>query len=344
MSLDGLDVGRVGAWLDAHVPGVRGPYEATFVAGGRSNLTYRVEPAEGPALVLRRPPLGEVLASAHDVGREHRIIAALAGSGVPVPPALGLCTDTSVTGAPFYAMAFVEGHVVRTPAEAEAVLDLPARAEAARSLVATLAALHAVDPDDVGLGDLGRRDGYVARQLRRWHQQWAQSDPPPLAAIDEVHDHLVARTPEQGPAAIVHGDYRLDNTILGPDGTVRAVLDWELCTLGDPLADVGLLAVYWSGPDDEPSGLEVSPTTAPGFPGRDVLLADYAARTGRDVADLAFYVALAHWKLACILQGVVHRLRAGAMGAGGDLGELASLDATIVRSAEAAARVAATLA
>jgi len=237
----------------------------------------------------------------------------------------------------------VDGYVVRTPAEAEAVLVPSARQEAARSLVATLAALHAVDPDEVGLGDLGRRDGYVSRQLRRWHAQWAQSSPPDLPAIDEVHDHLVSRIPEQGPAAIVHGDYRLDNTMVGPDGRVRAVLDWELCTLGDPLADIGLLSVYWTGPDDEPTGLEVSPTTAPGFPGRDALMADYAQRTGRSVDDLAFYVALGHWKLACILQGVVTRIGHGAMGAQSDLAEVRSLEETVVRSAAAAARVAATI-
>ncbi len=172
---------------------------------------------------------------------------------MPVPPALGFCPDPDVTGAPFYVMGFVDGHVVRDRAIAEAALSVDARANASRSIVDTMAAIHAVDLDAAGLADLARHDGYIERQLKRWYGQWNQQKTRDLALVDEVHDALVSLVPEQGPATIVHGDYRLDNTIVSPSGEVVAVLDWEICTLGDPLADVGLLQVYWTGPDDEPS-------------------------------------------------------------------------------------------
>ena len=265
--------------------------------------------------MLRRPPLGHVLASAHDMGREHRIIAALQDSAVPVAPALGYCADATVNGAPFYVMGFVDGHVLRDREASEATLDLAGRRRAGESLVDTLAAIHAVDVDAVGLADLGRHDGYIARQLKRWYGQWNAQKTRELPAVDEVHDLLVARIPEQGPASIVHGDYRLDNCMVDGHGTVVAVLDWEICTLGDPLADVGMLQVYWTGPDDAASAWDGSSTTAPGFPGRDELTARYAATSGRDVSALPFYTAFAAWKLACILEGVYARYVGGALGA-----------------------------
>ena len=264
-----------------------------------------------PAVV---PPLGHRLASAHDMGREHRLISALQPSAVPVAPALGYCADKSVTGAEFYVMGYVDGNVIRDRSSAESLLDPAARAAASRSLVDTMAAIHSVDLDAVGLADLGRHDGYVARQLKRWYGQWNQQKTREVAAVDRAHDLLVAGIPDQGPARLVHGDYRLDNCMVDADGEVMAVLDWEICTLGDPLADLGLLMVYWTGPDDEPSAWGGGSTTAPGFWNRDQLAARYGQVSGRDLSQLEFYVAFAYWKLACIIEGVYARYLGGALG------------------------------
>jgi aminoglycoside phosphotransferase (APT) family kinase protein len=309
----GVDVARVTAWFEVHAPEVAPPLTFELIAGGRSNLTYRVTDTAGHAWVLRRPPLGQVLATAHDMGREHRIIAALAATDVPVAPVVGLCEDEAVTGAPFYVMGFVDGLVARDAAAARA-LDVGARTRAGEQIPDVLARIHAVDPDAVGLGDLGRREGYVERQLKRWYGQWQKSKTRDLAVVDEVHDALATRVPEQGPAAIVHGDYRLDNCLLAPDGTIAAVLDWELCTLGDPLADVGLLVVYWTEPEDRHPALLDASTTLEGFPTRAAVIERYAAASGRDVSDVDYFVAFGYWKLACILEGVYARYRGGVMG------------------------------
>jgi aminoglycoside phosphotransferase (APT) family kinase protein len=313
-AVPGIDVPAVTAWLEANVPGSTGPFRFDAIAGGHSNLTYRVTGSNGTRYVVRRPPLGHRLASAHDMGREHRIIHALQGSAVPVAPSLGFCDDPAVNDAPFYVMGFVDGHVLRDRATAEAVLDVGARRHASESLVDTMAAIHAVDLDAVGLADLGKHEGYIARQLKRWYGQWNAQKTRELADVDVVHDALQQRIPEQGPATIVHGDYRLDNCMVGDDGTVVAVLDWEICTLGDPLADVGLLHVYWTGPHDQASAWTGSATTADGFLDRADLTARYAEVSGRDVSALPFYVAFAYWKLACILEGVYARYLGGALG------------------------------
>ncbi len=313
-SVPGINVAGVTSWLDDNVSGSVGPYTFSPIAGGHSNLTYRVTDSTGSAYVLRRPPLGHRLASAHDMGREHRIISSLQHSAVPVAPALGYCNDISVNDAPFYVMGFVDGHVVRDRDTAEAVLSVPARRHASESIVDTMAAIHAVDLDAVGLADLGKHEAYIARQLKRWYGQWNQQKTRELPAIDRVHDELLRRTPEQGPATIVHGDYRLDNCMVDDDGTVIAVLDWEICTLGDPLADLGLLQVYWTGPDDDASAWTGSATTAPGFLDRAAMAQRYESATGRDISALAFYVSFAYWKLACILEGVYARYLGGALG------------------------------
>jgi len=335
--VQGIDVPKVTEWLEANVEGARGPFTFDLIAGGHSNLTFGVTGTGGPAMVVRRPPLGNVLPSAHDMGREHRIISALQGTAVPVAPALGFTDDVSVNGAPFYVMGFVDGLVLRDLAAVDANLPPEHRATAARSVVDTLAAIHDVDPVEVGLGDLGRHDGYIARQLKRWHGQWTASKTRELPAVDEVHDLLAARIPEQQKVAIVHGDYRLDNCMVSPDGRVVAVLDWEICTLGDPLADLGLLLVYWTGPDDEPSAWVGPATTAPGFLNRDDLVARYAEVTGRDLSQLDFYTAFGFWKLACILEGVYARYLAGAMGGGRDPGELDVFRWQVERAAAQAA-------
>ncbi len=266
-------------------------------------------------MVLRRPPLGNVLQSAHDMGREHRIISALFPTAVPVPEPLAFCDDLTVNDAPFYVMALVEGVVLETSADAERELPEPSRGAVSRALIDVLADLHAVVPEDVGLGDLGRHDGYVERQLRRWHTQFQKSRSRDIPAIDEVHARLSARVPTQQRVSIAHGDYRLGNTLVAADGTVRAVLDWELCTLGDPLADLGWFMAWWPQPGESATHLHGdAPSLAPGFAGREELTARYAERTGLDVSDLDYYVALALWKLACISEGVHARYRAGVMG------------------------------
>jgi aminoglycoside phosphotransferase (APT) family kinase protein len=311
---EGIDSVGVTAWFETHAPGVSPPLRFSLIAGGRSNFTYAVTDSAGQRFVLRRPPLGPLLPSAHDMGREHRIMTALDGSPVPVPPVIGLCTDEAVTGAPFYVMRFVDGVILRDQPTAEAVPE-PIRMAATDSLVDVLADLHALDPAAVGLGDLGRQDGYVERLLRRWRGQWEQSKTRDLAVVDEVAERLAADIPSAGPTRIVHGDYRLDNVIISPkDGAVQAVLDWELCTLGDPLADVGMLLVYWTEPGDEFSALSWAPTLAPGFPGRKEVAARYAAASGRDLSEIDYYVALGYWKIAVILEGVYARYRSGAYG------------------------------
>ena len=310
----GIDADAVTAWFVDNVEGVTPPLSFSLIAGGHSNLTFGVTDAAGRRMVLRRPPLGQVLATAHDMGREHRIITALAPTDVPVAPTLGYVPDASVNGAPFYVMDFVDGLIVRTGPEAEA-LTPAARRRSGESLADVLAAIHAIDPDTVGLGDLGRKDGYIERQLKRWYGQWNKAKTRELADIDRVHDALAASVPEQGPAAIVHGDYRLDNCMMTPDGEVAAVLDWELCTLGDPLADVGLLHVYWAEKGEGPGGAGQGGATAvDGFLTRQELFDRYAEASGRDLSQLDYYVAFGYWKLACIVEGVYARYIGGAMG------------------------------
>ena len=313
----GIDAQRVSTWFEDNIPGAVLPLSFALVAGGRSNLTYEVDDAAGNRFVLRRPPTGHILPTAHDMGREFKIISALGPAGVPVPPALGLCTDEAVNGAAFYVMGFVDGVIARTAEIAEQNLDVDSRRRVSLSLIDTLALIHRVDPVAVGLGDLGRTEGYIARQLKRWYSNYRAANESrggvTLPQIDEVHDYLSARIPEQGVAAIVHGDYRLDNCIVSKDGDVLAVLDWELCTLGDPLADVGQLLVYWPEPGER-SVLGGSPTAAEGFVTRAEVTKRYTEVTGQDLSKIDFYIAFAYWKLACILEGVYARYVGGAMG------------------------------
>lgn len=309
----GIAADRVTRWFAEHVADVVAPLHFELIAGGRSNLTYRVTDEAGHAWVLRRPPTGKVLATAHDMGREHRIISALAPTDVPVAPIVGICTDESVNDAPFYVMDFVDGLVLRDAQAAEAVTP-DVRRRAGSSLAETLAAIHAVDPDAVGLGDLGRKEGYIARQLKRWNGQFEQSLTREVPVVKEAHARLAEHVPHQGRAAIVHGDYRLDNAMIDERGEVIAVLDWELCTLGDPLADLGVLMVYWTEADDPFAALPGAATALEGFPSRAELVSAYEAAGGRPVGDLDYYVAFGYWKLACILEGVYARYRAGAMG------------------------------
>jgi aminoglycoside phosphotransferase (APT) family kinase protein len=311
---EGIDRAGVEAWFAAHVDGAEPPLRFERISGGHSNLTYRVTDAAGRHWALRRPPLGKRLGSAHDMAREHKVVSALGPTEVPVARVVGLCEDEAVNEAPFYVMEFVEGPVLRGVAEAEAFPEEADRRAIGERVADTLAAIHAVDPDAVGLGDLGRKEDYVARQLRRWQGQWEKSKTRELAAIDAVHERLAARIPEQGPATIVHGDYRLDNMILTPQGEVAAVVDWELCTLGDPLADLGMLMVYWPERGEETIALGQPANLAPGFPSREELRDRYAEHSGRDLSELDFFVALGYWKGAIIIEGVYARYAAGQYG------------------------------
>ncbi|MGA2036680.1 MAG: phosphotransferase family protein [Acidimicrobiales bacterium] len=334
---EGIDPDRVSDWLVANVRDIELPVRFELIAGGRSNLTYKVSDAAGSSYALRRPPISHVLPTAHDMAREYRVITALGDTPVPVPHTYGLCQDDAVNGRPFYVMEFVEGHILRDAHVAESALGPAARKRAGESMAQTLAALHAVDVDEVGLGDFAKRDGYVERQLRRWYEQFRNSQvegTDTTAIVGTVHDRLATAVPSQDSTTIVHGDYRLDNAVLGPDGALRAVLDWEISTLGDPLADMGLLMVYWTGPDDEAALLDMTPTVVRGFPSRAEMRALYESASGRDLSRLDFYIAFGYWKLACILQGVYARYAGGATA--GDRSSVDAFAQSVARLAEMA--------
>lgn len=306
------DPDRLLAWAAAAAVPLDPPVTLALIAGGRSNLTFRVQDSAARSYVLRRPPLGPTLTSAHDVLREARVITALAGSAVPVPPCHGSCEDPGVIGAPFYLMACVPGTVVASRADGEA-LSRGARRALSEQLVRVLARLHAVDVDAVGLGRLGRREDYLQRQMRRWHRQFHESTDREVPLIDELHRRLVAAAPPQRYTGLVHGDYRPGNVLADRAGNITAVLDWELCTLGDTLADLGWLLATWVEPGE--AELHESPTGHPGFLSRTEMAALYARETGREVSGIGFYVAFSLWRLACIYEGIYARYRGGAMGA-----------------------------
>jgi aminoglycoside phosphotransferase (APT) family kinase protein len=320
MGENGIDARRVDAWLADHVDRARPPFAYQLIAGGRSNLTFCVTDGAGRRFVLRRPPLGQTLKTAHDMAREHRILTALQDSRVPVPETYGLCEDPQVTGASFYVMEHVDGSVLRTPEDVSARFAEDRREAVAEELIDVLATIHNEDPAAVGLGDLGRQEGYLERQLKRWKHQYDQVRSREVPGIDAVHRYLVEAQPAQQRPAIVHGDYRLDNVIFGEGPRVLAVLDWELCTLGDPLADLGGLLVSWVEPgEDGAHMLGRTPTTLPGFPRRDEIVSRYARGTGLDVSAISYYTAFAFWRLACIGEGVYARYRGGAMGGSDDV-------------------------
>jgi aminoglycoside phosphotransferase (APT) family kinase protein len=316
--LPGIDEDRVGAWFVANVDGATAPLHYELVAAGGSNLTYRVEDADGGVWALRRPPVAAVLATAHDMGREWRILEALSRDGsVPVPAAIARCEDLDVTGAPFYVMGFVDGLILRTAADG-AALDAAAADAAADSLVDVQVALHALEPAAIGLGDLGRPGSYVERQLHRWRTQVERARVRELPLLDELHDRLARTAPApSGAPALAHGDYRFDNTVLGTDHRIAAVLDWELCTTGDAVTDFAWSLLYWADPGDECQFLTSSPTLAPSFPRRAEVIGRYATRSGRDLAALGWFTVFGYWKMACIVEGVHARHLKGGKGGGG---------------------------
>jgi aminoglycoside phosphotransferase (APT) family kinase protein len=333
-----LPVDRVVSWLAGQGVDLVNPVRAELISGGRSNLTYALIGADGHRVVLRRPPSGGILATAHDMTREWRFISALHGTRVPVAEPLALAGD-EVIGSPFYVMSYVDGLVLHDAADAE-VMTPEARLCSATTLIDTMVALHEVDVDAVGLGDIGRREDYVGRQLRRWKRQWDQSACTEITVVDAVHERLVAMVPPQRRTGIVHGDFRLGNMMCGNDGRIRAVLDWELATLGDPLADLGWLLTWWVEPGEKVTTIitpTAPPTVLPGFPSRSWLTARYEQGSGADLSDIGFYIAFAYWRGACIAAGVLTRYESGVMGDDGyDPG---ALRARIANQAEAAIEV-----
>ncbi len=302
----GLDLPRLHAFLADALPGqVEGPLTARLIAGGKSNLTYEVGDGRH-TWVVRRPPLGHVLATAHDMGREHRVITALRDTDVPVPRTYALCEDADVVGAPFYVMEKVPGTPYRRRAELEPLGPVRTRAIAER-MTDTLLALHRVDPPRVGLEGFGRPEGFLARQVRRWKQQLDASRSRELPGAEELHAALERRLPSQSRPGVVHGDFRLDNLLVDAADRVTAVLDWEMATLGDPLTDVALLAVYQRMATLEGGYAVADASTAPGFFSAEEVLDRYAAGSDRDLAGLGFYLGLAYFKIAVILEGIHYR-------------------------------------
>jgi len=292
--------------------------DVQLIAGGRSNLTYRLTVAGAGGdrlLVLRRPPLGHVLPTAHDMSREFRVHSALAGTAVPVARPVAFCADAEVVGAPFYLMDYVPGVVLRSRQDTAALTE-PQNADLSERLADMLAAIHGVDVEATGLGTLGRGAGYLTRQLGRWQRQWELSKSREVPGYDQLVARLTAMLPPEGETTLVHGDFRLDNVLvtLSPQPRISAVVDWEMATLGDPLADLGLTLVYWTDPGEEGwldpdsgaagPGLRTDGTTSPGFLTRAEFAAGYARRTGRDISRIGYYMAFGYFKLAVVLEGI----------------------------------------
>ena len=312
----GVDLDRLQPWFAAHVAGATGgPLTASLISGGRSNLTYAIHQSNDgaeTAWVLRRPPLGHVLPTAHDMAREYKVLTALTPTAVPVPKTIGFCDDLAVNDAPFYVMELVEGNILRTGADIATLTHDEAK-RCSEELIDVLVAIHAVDYDTVGLSDFGHPDGYVERQVRRWGEQWERSKTRELPAVDELARRLRGAIPQSPAPTIVHGDYRLDNTMLAPDdpGRIVAVLDWEMATLGDPLADLGLYLLYYVRDDAQTGNVGATISSDAGFLPRDAVVERYAQQSGRDVSQLDFYEALAAYKLAIILEGIHARFLMG---------------------------------
>lgn len=311
-TIEGIDVAPVTAWLAERVE-IEAPLRFDLIAGGRSNMTFTVTDAAGRRFVLRRPPMGELLPSAHDMAREHRLMHALRDSAVPVPRMVGLCQDAEVNGRDFYVMHHLDGVIVRD-IDIGRTIEPEARQRMSDDLIDTLVILHRVDIDEVGLGDLAKRSGYIERQIKRWSGQWDRSKTRDLPLIDRVRDTLSTRIPEGARTTIAHGDYRLSNCMMDPTGPVVGVLDWELCTLGDPMADLAGLLGYWYDPEDPDAGGDNETTGLPGFASQAEMAGRYAEEMGVSLAQVDYYRAFAAWRLACIGEGVYARYVNGQQG------------------------------
>ena len=309
------DPAKLDAWISANTDPPAGTLtKVSLISGGRSNLTYRLDfhdqagdQAADQALVLRRPPLGHVLPTAHDMSREYRVLSALAGTSIPVPTPVAFCDDTQIVDAPFYLMRYVTGRVLRTREDGAQVTAGQAR-QLSESVIDMLAAIHGVDIEAVGLAGFGRPAGYMTRQLARWQRQWELSNSREVPGYDDLVRRLAADLPESADGTLVHGDLRLDNMLVTLEPTrVEAVVDWEMSTLGDPLADLGLTLMYWTDPGDE-DWLRVSEggsvTAIPGFMSRADAARRYADLTGRDISAIGYYIAFGCFKLAVVLEGI----------------------------------------
>ena len=337
----GFDVEVVGAWLRQAVPGLAGSgtLRWTPIRGGHSNLTYRVE-GDRCAVVVRRPPLGDLQRGAHDMAREHTVIGALWGRGVPVPEPLGFCDDAAVSDQSFFVMTFVEGRPLDGIAATDHFLPYAHRTSAAHAYIDALAALHSLQPDTVGLGNLSRSEDYVGRQLKAWYRSWCASAE--VAGLDDprvhtAHDVLQAHKPTDTKVRVVHGDYGMHNCLFTADGALTAVLDWEVCTLGAPLADLAYVLNRWPTPNEPLAGRDDMVSMLPGFPDRAHLVARYARATGADLGALAYFVALNHWRSACIAHGVYARYAGGQRSSDGlDIERFrATVDVRLTQAAEA---------
>jgi len=342
--IEGFDVAVVEAWIETHIESLRPPFEWTRLEGGHSNLTYQLQDKSGRKAVIRRPPLGDLLPKAHDMRREWNVISSLAPTGFPVPAALGFCDDKEVTGALFYVMGFSDGRPLHTAAQTEQWVPTERRVTLAHSFIDTLADLHAMDPDEIGLGDLGKKEGYIGRQVKTWYRSWKASVEPAQYDDPRAHElkqYFLDHQPAQGMARVVHGDYGFHNCLIGSDSTVAAVIDWEIATLGDPLADLGYTLKNWPETDADLAKNMTAPTSAGGFPLRSELAQRYADRTGHNIDMLDFYIGFNHWKGAAILHGVYARYLEGKKSSEGvDLDKLRTrIDTSLAAAVAAISRV-----
>jgi len=333
--VEGIDIEAVTSWLGDRAE-IDGSLRFELIAGGRSNMTFTVTDGAGRRFVLRRPPMGELLPSAHDMAREHRLMHALADSPVPVPRMVGLCQDPEVNGRDFYVMHYLDGVIVRD-IDIGQTIEVAARERMSDDLIDTLVLLHRVDIDEVGLGDLAKRSGYIERQIKRWSGQWDRSKTRDLPLIDRVRQALAERIPAGARTTIAHGDFRLSNCMMDPSGPVVGVLDWELCTLGDPMADLAGLLGYWHDPEDPDAGGDNETTGLPGFASQEEMAGRYAEEMGVSLAQVDYYRAFAAWRLACIGEGVYARYLNGQQGSQDEELDLDQYRETVDRRVDRAA-------
>jgi aminoglycoside phosphotransferase (APT) family kinase protein len=341
---EGYNVATVENWIAANIEALTPPFKWTRLLGGHSNLTYRLDDQNGQTAVIRRPPQGELLPKAHDMSREWSLISALGPTSVPVPAAMGFCEDPEVTGAWFYVMGVIDGRPLYNSTDAVDLVPEDKRRPLAHAFIDVLAELHSLDPDEIGLGELGKKDNYVGRQLKTWYRSWNSSIEP--AQYDDPRAHelqqfFLENMPEQGMARVVHGDYGMHNCLIGPDANFAAVVDWEISTLGDPLADLAYALNQWPASYEEIPEDSVSPTSVPGFPLRGELAERYEQRTGRDLSKLDYYLGFCRWKSAAISHGVYARYMEGKKSTAGiDLeGMRESINISLTLSAEAVNRL-----
>ncbi len=335
----GYDIPAVEAWIEANVASLQPPFDWQKLEGGHSNLTYRLTDANGKLAVIRRPPMGELLPKAHDMGREWQIISALGPTDVPVAAALGFCEGPEVTGAHFYVMGHVEGKALYTNVETEQWIAAVHRTNIGESFIDVLSALHSLDPDEIGLGNLGKKENYVGRQLNTWYRSWTASIEAAEYDDERVHEmqsYLAAHVPEQGPARVVHGDYGVHNCLFSREGEVAGVLDWEISTLGDPLADLAYALNQWILPGDVNPVKADAGSAVEGMLSREQLAERYAQNTGRDLAKLDYYIGFNWLKSAMIIHGVYARYKAGKKSTEGV--DMIDLRARITRNIDEAER------